>query len=379
MNRFIALSCLLAVAAAEADPWYGVYGAYAHPALVSPHAIGASGQTVSVEAATAGHLAAKPYLYGLPYAHYIGKREAEAEPKADADPWYGVYGAYGVSPHAIGVTGQTVSVEAAAAGHLATKAAYYGYPYAHYIGKREAEAEAEPEADADPEAWYGAYGYGAYGAYAHPYGYGAYGVSPHAIGVTGQTVSVEAAAAGHLATKALRYGYPYGGYGHYGGYGGYGGYAGYRGYAGHYIGKRAAEAEADAKPWYGVYGYGIHKPIITSVGALTTYSNGAVTPTNTLAVQQATAAHLAAKAGVYAAHGYPYYHALGKRSAEAEADPYYLGYGYGLTHPVTSLGALTTYANGAVVPHDPAGLAATSAHLASKGLHGVPAYGYLWG
>jgi len=286
MNRFIAFSCLLAVAAAEADPWYGVYGAYAHPALVSPHAIGASGQTVSVEAATAGHLATKPYLYGLHYGHYLGKREAESEPKADAEPWYGVYGAY-----------------------------------------------------------------------AHPAL-----VSPHAIGATGQTVSVEAAAAGHLATKALHYGYPY-----------------------HYLGKR--EAEAEAKPWYGLYGYGLlHKPVITSVGALTTYSNGAVTPTNTPAVQQATAEHLAAKAGVYAAHGFPYYHALGKRSAEAEADPeawYGLGYyGYaGLTHPVTSVGGLTTYANGAVVPYDPNGLAATSAHLASKGLYGLPygAYGYLWG
>jgi len=276
MNRFIAFSCLLAVAAAEADPWY--YGAYAHPALVSPHAIGASGQTVSVEAATAGHLAAKPYLaYGLPYGHYLGKREAEAEPEADAKPWL-------------------------------------------------------------------------YGAYAHPAL-----VSPHAIGATGQTVSVEAAAAGHLATKALHYGYPY-----------------------HYLGKR--EAEAEAEPWYGVYGYGLHKPVITSVGALTTYSNGAVTPTNTPAVQHATAAHLAAKAGVYAAHGFPYYHTLGKRSAEADPEAYYLGYGYaGLTHPVTSVGGLTTYANGAVVPHDPNGLAATSAHLASKGLYGLPAYGYLWG
>ena len=66
----------------------------------------------------------QPYLaYGLPYGHYLGKREAEAEPEADAKPW--LYGAYAhpalVSPHAIGATGQTVSVEAAAAGHLATK------------------------------------------------------------------------------------------------------------------------------------------------------------------------------------------------------------------------------------------------------------------
>jgi len=149
-----------------------------------------------------------------------------------------------------------------------------------------------------------------------------------------------------------------------------------------------AVAAAEAEPWYGLYGHGLyglaHKPVITSVGALTTYSNGAVTPTNTPAVQIATANHLAAKAGVYAAHGYgvPYVHAIGKRDAEAE--PWYgvyghglyghgyAGYGYGyapVTHPVTSVGALTTYANGAVVPTDPANLAATHAHLASKGLH----------
>ena len=137
-----------------------------------------------------------------------------------------------------------------------------------------------------------------------------------------------------------------------------------------------AVVAAEADPWLLYGGYG-HHPVITSVGALTTYSNGAVTPTNTPAVQAATASHLAAKAGVYAAHGfgYPYVHAIGKR--EAEADPWYGVYGHGLygygyapvTHPVTSVGGLTTYANGAVVPTDPNNLAATSAHLASKGLH----------
>merc|ERR1711944_354068 len=129
-----------------------------------------------------------------------------------------------------------------------------------------------------------------------------------------------------------------------------------------------AVAAAEAEPWYGLYGYG-YKPVITSVGALTTYSNGAVTPTNTPSVQIATANHLAAKAGIYAARG----HFLGKR--EAEAEPWYGVYGHGLygyapvTHPVSSVGGLTTYANGAVVPTDPNNLAATSAHLASKGLH----------
>ena len=54
-------------------------------------------------------------------------------------------------------------------------------------------------------------------------------------------------------------------------------------------------------------------------------------------------------------YGYTYGHLLphlyyGKREAEAAAEP-----------------QLITYANGAVVPADPANLAATSAHLAAKG------------
>merc|ERR1711881_494856 len=149
---------------------------------------------------------------------------------------------------------------------------------------------------------------------------------------------------------------------------------------------------------------------------------------NTPAVQAATASHLAAKAGVYAAHGYglPLVHTLGKR--EAEADPWYGLYGHGVygyagLHPytaglgchnaygapvpcagrkkreaeaeadpwygyypaypgVTSVGALTTYSNGAVVPTDLNNQAATAAHLVSTypRAHGYGVYGLgLWG
>merc|ERR1712018_362663 len=168
---------------------------------------------------------------------------------------------------------------------------------------------------------------------------------PNGAQVPSDTVSVQHARAAHLLSK------PWGIYG----------------LPVHHLGKR--EAEADAEPWYGLGsgygGYGVlaPKPVITSVGALTTYSNGAVTPTNTPAVAAATASHLATKYGLGG-------HLLGKREAEAEADPWYLGYGYGYHPAITSVGGLTTYANGAVVPTDPANLAATSAHLASKG------YGY---
>jgi len=152
------------------------------------------------------------------------------------------------------------------------------------------------------------------------------------------------------------------------------GYAGWP-YA-HYLGKREADSDADIL----IPG----RAPITSVGGLTTYANGAVVPTDTPAVAAATAQHLAAKGTPilhdvavaapvhYGYAGYPYAHYLGKREAESDADAYYgvLGYGYGLQHvpAVTSVGGLTTYSNGAVVPTDVNNLAATSAHLAGKGL-----------
>merc|ERR1711945_45964 len=72
---------------------------------------------------------------------YLGKREAEAEPEADA--FYGYYG-YGIRPY----------------GSFGYRSYGYGYPYSYY-GKR--SADAEPEADAD--------GYRSYG-YRYPYSYG---------------------------------------------------------------------------------------------------------------------------------------------------------------------------------------------------------------
>merc|ERR1719188_2495144 len=74
--------------------------------------------------ADAGYLYAHYGYYGYPYArygHYYGKRSADAEPtaaaepKADADAYYGYYGhplayhGYGYAHHG-----------------------YYGYPYARY-------------------------------------------------------------------------------------------------------------------------------------------------------------------------------------------------------------------------------------------------------
>merc|ERR1711951_36963 len=62
--------------------------------------------------------------YGLGHRVYYGKREAEAEPKAEAEPYYGYHG-------------------------LGYRT--YGYGHGLYYGKREAEAEPK----ADPYLLYG--------------------------------------------------------------------------------------------------------------------------------------------------------------------------------------------------------------------------------
>merc|ERR550539_68948 len=130
---------------AEADPYlaYG-YGAY-------PYAYG-------------GY---RTYGYGYPYAHhgyaYYGKRSADAEPEAaaEADPalLYGAYG-YGIGayhPYAYG-----------GYRYAGCPYAHHGY----YSGKR--SADAEPTAAAEPNAdayYYGAYGLGYRGLGYRSYGY----------------------------------------------------------------------------------------------------------------------------------------------------------------------------------------------------------------
>merc|ERR1711939_1198809 len=84
--------------------------------------------------------------HGLGYrGYYYGKREAEAEPKAEADP-YLLYGGLRTYGYGLG---------------------YYGLGHhGVYYGKR--EAEATPKAEADPYLLYGGYGLG----YGHlGYGY----------------------------------------------------------------------------------------------------------------------------------------------------------------------------------------------------------------
>merc|ERR1712130_164703 len=105
---------------------------------------------------------------------YYGKRSAEAEPtavaeaKADADPYYGYYGhAYGYGlGHAYGY----------GLGHYGYAGlGHYGYGLGYY-GKRSAEAEPAADAEAKADPYYGYYGHGyGYGLGYHGLGYRAYG------------------------------------------------------------------------------------------------------------------------------------------------------------------------------------------------------------
>merc|ERR1712037_752409 len=112
---------------AEADPalLYGTYGYGAYP-----YNTGAYG----------AYSAYRPYAYS---GYYYGKRSAEAEPEAEADPAL-LYNAYGYGLPYAGAYG--------AYGGYRTYGAYPyangGYSY----GKR--SAETEPEAEADPAVLY---------------------------------------------------------------------------------------------------------------------------------------------------------------------------------------------------------------------------------
>ena len=155
----------------------------------------------------------------------------------------------------------------------------YGCRPGYAYGKRSADAEAE----ADPAILYGAYGYGL------PYAAAAYGAYPYAYGLTAAY-----GLAGEVAAPTAS------------------------GYLNLY-GKRSADAEAEADPalLYGAYGYGAY-PYARAYGAYPyAYGYGLA----------GVAAHPGAATSFVARSP----QGLGKRSADAEADPalLYGTYGYG--------------------------------------------------
>merc|ERR1739849_46347 len=106
---------------------------------------------------------------GYPYAHhglYYGKRSADAEPEAaaEADPTY-LYGAY----HPYAYTGLYRGYAGYGYGY---PYAHHGL----YYGKRSADAEPTAAAEPAADAYYGYYGYGARPYYGYGLGYRGYGL-----------------------------------------------------------------------------------------------------------------------------------------------------------------------------------------------------------
>merc|ERR1711963_202942 len=223
--KFIILACLAvsAMAEPEADAQYRPLVRHWNGAVTPV-------DTYSVQAARAAHLTAKanaynfrPYTYAAyPYtygAHYLYKRDAEADPQYFYGNYYGAYnrGYYNYPTYS------TYN--------------YGAYPYAssfygnRFLYKREAEAEA------DPQYYLGNY-YGAYnrGYYSYPsvyrtaYNYGAY---PYASNFYGNRFLYKREAEAEAEPQ------------YFGNY-----YGGYNGYYNNYYNRYAA------RPYYGYRTYG---------------------------------------------------------------------------------------------------------------------------
>merc|ERR1712111_111706 len=149
---------------------YGRYGygyykreaeADAEPQFLAPYAPFAYAYAPHYYAVPAAssfqHVDTPAATYGISQIH---KREAEAEPEAEAaaDAYYGYYGR-GYGYHGLGYYGY-------GAGYYGNYGyARYGYPAYAYGRVYKREAEAEPEAEAAADAYYGYYGHAA--SYVH--------------------------------------------------------------------------------------------------------------------------------------------------------------------------------------------------------------------
>merc|ERR1712198_181307 len=177
-------------------------------------------------------------------------------------------------------------------------------------------------ADADADAYYSAYGYGfptpyygqnAFGYSGYPYSFGTYEAYP-VRSMNKRSADAEADADhyyssyGHSAQP-----YPYGMYN-------------YGAFPFHSMFKRSADADADADHYYSSFNYGYAAPFNNGFG----YETYSAHPFNY---------------GPYNYGSFPF-HAMGKRSADAEADAdqYYSSYGYGYAAPFNGY---NSYAYGA--------------------------------
>merc|ERR1712130_396674 len=137
---------------------YGGYSAYSRP-VVSSYAT----PLVSSAAYTRpiGYSAYSRPVYGG-YSSYYGKRDAEAEPEAGADALYSTYGyGLGYSAYSRPVVSSYARPVVSSIGYSAYSRPVYG-GYSSYYGKRDAEAEPEADADALYSTYGYGLGYSAY-------------------------------------------------------------------------------------------------------------------------------------------------------------------------------------------------------------------------
>jgi len=123
----------------------------------------------------------QPHVYThVPTVHHFGKREAEAEPEADAQ-YIQNYNTYGYTPYTTGYQTYGYTGYPYTTGY--TYSPYFNNFYNRRVFKREAEAEAEPEADAQYMQYYNPYQqypFSTYSAYTgYPTTYNTYTYSPY--------------------------------------------------------------------------------------------------------------------------------------------------------------------------------------------------------
>jgi len=126
----------------------------------------------------------QPHVYThVPTVHHMAKREAEAEPEADAQYLQYYNRGYGYTPYTTGYQTYGYTGYPYTTGY--TYSPYFNNFYNRRVFKREAEAEAEPEADAQfyyntHYNTYQQYPYSAYSAYTgYPTTYNTYTYSPY--------------------------------------------------------------------------------------------------------------------------------------------------------------------------------------------------------
>merc|ERR1712193_541702 len=124
----------------------------------------------------------RPKMKFIATACLIAAAFDEPEAKADADAAL-LYGGYGYT--GLGYAGLGYSAYAGYPYRGYGYSAYSPYTYGHYLGKR--SADAEPKAEAGPALLYGAYGYTGlgYAGYAGRLGYSTYAGYPYLGGYAG--------------------------------------------------------------------------------------------------------------------------------------------------------------------------------------------------